>query len=158
MLRKADLKFVEIGPLVIHRGQGFGRVADQKGVGEVCEKIWIPQMVDVVRKILDENRALVRAGLEVLPDALQRQARRGFVPFRKSRPERILTLVPGLTERLVKAIEISALAHHPLKRGGGRAGYGPQGDYFVHADARKDDKRVPCSVSGAKPRVLKIRQ
>ena len=32
---KADLGLIKIGPFVMDRGYGFGRVADQEGVGEV---------------------------------------------------------------------------------------------------------------------------
>ena len=56
LFREADFGLVEVAPLVIHRRNGFGWVANQKSMREHRQQFIAPQVRDVVREIFDEHR------------------------------------------------------------------------------------------------------
>jgi len=58
---KADFQLVKIRPPGIYRCDGLRRVTDQKGMSEVRQEFRRPDMVDVMRKILEEDRLLCGA-------------------------------------------------------------------------------------------------
>ena len=102
---------------VIDRRYRLRRIADQERMGKMRKKLRVPHMVYVMRKILQEDRPISRPSLNVFPNAFNRQPLGCLLTFFKSRPHGMFTLIPGFSKRLVQAIQISALSHHPFKRG-----------------------------------------
>ena len=129
-------------------------------MGEEVEQRLVPHMIDKMGKILDEERPGRRPRFEARADALQRQARRAQAFRRGAGPERRLALIPGFAEGFVQAVDVAALAHHLFEGGRGGARHGPERDDAGHRPAQvpSEESNRPCSRTGARPRVLKIRQ
>ena len=72
-------------------GDCLHRIADQKGMGEMRQEFGRPDMVDILREILEEDRPFRGACLHILPHTLDRQAGRGCIALPEARPERILS-------------------------------------------------------------------
>ena len=67
-----------------------GRIADQEGVGEMRKEIGIPHVIDVMRKILDEDRPPLGARLDILPNAFKGQTGRGLFALAKAGPREFI--------------------------------------------------------------------
>ena len=117
LLQKSQFLEMNIRPTLLYAGHDFGRVAYQKRMVEMLEKLVRPVILDIVRKILGKNRPLRCCGFQSRPDRLKGESRLSWAVGGEPRPQGAVSFIPPFPKGLVKALHITALAHHPLKSG-----------------------------------------
>lgn len=134
---------MKVWPFVIHRSDLFLLVTNLKGVCKMWQKLCVSYVVDVVRKILDENGALLCTLFDNVLNCLQRQALCDFVALFETLPKWLLALIPGLSERFMETVQTATPGHHLFKCSRGWAWHGLNSIDFMYIIT------LPTGIGGA---------